>query len=58
MIDAEELEVSKANADAALSSENPQIRWLLGVDAHGDDLSLFRIGPTASSNMSQLRRRF
>jgi general L-amino acid transport system substrate-binding protein len=41
MIDAEELEVSKANADAALSSENPQIRRLLGVDgAHGDDLGL------------------
>ncbi len=41
MIDAEELEVSKANADAALSSENPQIRRLLGVDgAHSDDLGL------------------
>jgi general L-amino acid transport system substrate-binding protein len=41
MIDAEELEVSKANADAALTSENPQIRRLLGVDgAHGDDLGL------------------
>lgn len=41
MIDAEELEVSNSNADAALSSENPQIRRLLGVDgAHGDDLGL------------------
>ena len=41
MIDAEELDVSKANADAALSSENPQIRRLLGVDgAHGGDLGL------------------
>ena len=41
MIDAEELDVSKANADAALSSEKPQIRRLLGVDgAHGDDLGL------------------
>ena len=41
MIDAEELDVSKANADAALTSEDPQIRRLLGVDgAHGDDLGL------------------
>lgn len=41
MIDAEELDVSKANADAALSSEKPQIRRLLGVDgAHGGDLGL------------------
>ncbi|MFO1103628.1 MAG: amino acid ABC transporter substrate-binding protein [Methylocystis sp.] len=41
MLDAEELDVSKANADAALSSEKPQIRRLLGVDgAHGGDLGL------------------
>ncbi|MFO1126591.1 MAG: amino acid ABC transporter substrate-binding protein [Methylocystis sp.] len=41
MVDAEELDVSKANADAALSSEKPQIRRLLGVDgAHGGDLGL------------------
>lgn len=41
MINAEELDVSKANVDAALSSENPRIRRLLGVDgAHGDDLGL------------------
>ncbi|MGD9543066.1 MAG: amino acid ABC transporter substrate-binding protein [Methylocystis sp.] len=41
MLDAEELDVSKANADAALSSGNPQIRRLLGVDgAHGGDLGL------------------
>lgn len=41
MLDAEELQVSKSNADAALSSEDPRIRRLLGVDgAHGGDLGL------------------
>lgn len=41
MLDAEELQVSKATVDEALTSENPQIRRLLGVDgAHGDDLGL------------------
>jgi general L-amino acid transport system substrate-binding protein len=32
MIDAEELSVSAANADAALKSEDPRIRHLLGVE--------------------------
>lgn len=32
MINAEELKVSRANADEALKSENPEIRRLLGVD--------------------------
>ncbi|MEF3365551.1 amino acid ABC transporter substrate-binding protein [Methylocystis sp. 9N] len=41
MLDAEELDVSKESVDAALNSENPHIRRLLGVDgALGDDLGL------------------
>jgi general L-amino acid transport system substrate-binding protein len=41
MIDAEELGVSTANADAALKSEDPRIRQLLGVEGdHGAGLGL------------------
>jgi general L-amino acid transport system substrate-binding protein len=41
MIDAEELSVSMANADAALKSESPRIRHLLGVEGdHGAGLAL------------------
>ncbi|HEY8161211.1 MAG TPA: amino acid ABC transporter substrate-binding protein [Methylocystis sp.] len=41
MIDAEEQRVSKANADAALKSEEPRIRHLLGVEGdRGANLAL------------------
>jgi general L-amino acid transport system substrate-binding protein len=41
MIDAEELGVARETVDAALKSENPDIRWLLGLDgAAGADLGL------------------
>lgn len=40
MIDAEELEVSAANADAALKSEDPRIRHLLGVEGDRGGLAL------------------
>jgi general L-amino acid transport system substrate-binding protein len=41
MLDAEELDVSSANADEAIKSENPEIRRLLGVDGeHGEGLGL------------------
>jgi general L-amino acid transport system substrate-binding protein len=41
MVNAEELGLARAGVDAALKSENPQIRRLLGVDGdHGEGLGL------------------
>lgn len=41
LLDAEELDISSANADDALKSEDPETRRLLGVEGdHGDGLGL------------------